>query len=116
MTSEPPLLIYDGDCQFCMRWIARWRRWTGERVRYEASQAVAQDYPQIPAARFRESVVLVEHGGRISYGAEAVARSLAVRAAGRALLVLYLYMPGARAVAEHAYRWVARRRGRWPVR
>ena len=116
MPADRPLMIYDGECGFCRRWIARWRRWTGERVAYAPSQEVAGTYPQIPAGRFRESVVLVEPDGRITFAAEAVARSLAVRAAGRPLLWIYLHVPGARAASEAAYRWLANRRGRWPAR
>ena len=29
-----PALFYDADCGFCRRWIARWSRSTGDRVRY----------------------------------------------------------------------------------
>jgi predicted DCC family thiol-disulfide oxidoreductase YuxK len=109
-------MIYDGDCGFCRRWIGRWRRWTGERVKYAPSQEVAGDFPEIPAPRLRESVALIEPGGRVSFGAEAVARSLAVRAPGRVLLWIYLRVPGARLFGDAAYRRVARGRGRWPLR
>jgi predicted DCC family thiol-disulfide oxidoreductase YuxK len=116
MQPDRPLLIYDGDCGFCRRWVARWRRWTGERVSYAPSQDVARDFPQIPAQRFRESVVLIEPDGRVSYGAEAAARSLAVRAPGKVLLWIYLRVPAARAFGEWAYRGVARRRAWWRLR
>jgi len=44
-----PVMIYDGDCHFCTRWIARWRAITGDRVVYRASQEAAKDFPEIPA-------------------------------------------------------------------
>jgi predicted DCC family thiol-disulfide oxidoreductase YuxK len=109
-----PLMIYNGDCCFCRRWIERWRRWTGERVAYAPSQEVAADFPGIPAERFRKSVVLIEPDGRVTYAAEAVARSLAVRAAGKVPLWIYEHVPGARRLSEAAYRYVADGRGRWP--
>jgi predicted DCC family thiol-disulfide oxidoreductase YuxK len=115
MDVDRPTMIYDGECGFCRRWIARWWRWTGERVAYATSQQAATDFPHIPAQRFRESVVLVEPGGRVTFAAEAVMRSLAVRAAGRMPLWIYEHVPGARAVSEAAYRTVARRRGRRPI-
>lgn len=116
MPPERPILVYDGECGFCRRWIGRWRGWTGERVEYAPFQEAARDFPQIPIERFRESVVLIEPGGRVTDAAEAVARSLAVRPAGRTLLWIYLHFPGARAVSEAAYRWVANHRGKWPLR
>jgi predicted DCC family thiol-disulfide oxidoreductase YuxK len=109
-----PLLIYDGDCGYCTRWISRWRKWTEGRVIYAPTCEAASAYPRIPAERFKESVVLVEPDGRVSFGAEAVARSLAVRAPGQVLLWIYERVPGAGGLAEAAYRFVARRRGRWP--
>lgn len=116
MDLDRPLLIYDGDCAFCRRWIARWRRWTGARVAYAPWQEVAPEFPEIPETCFREAVVLVEPCGRVTHAAEAVARSLAVRAWGKPLLWIYRSVPGVGAIAEAAYRWVADRRGRWPAR
>ena len=29
-----PILVYDGECGFCRRWIERWRVVTGDRVVY----------------------------------------------------------------------------------
>ena len=111
MPRDRPLLIYDGACEFCRAWIARWRRWTGERVEYAASQDVASQFPAIDAARFRESVVLVGVDGRVCYAAEAVIRSLAGTPGGGALLWAYARLPGFAGVSEWAYRAVARRRG-----
>jgi len=112
--SGVPLMIYNGDCRFCRRWIERWRRWTGERMAYAPSKDVAADFPQIPEERFRKSVVLIEPDGRVTYGAEAVARALAVRTAGKVPLWIYEHVPGARRLSEAAYRYVADGRGSWP--
>src|SRR5689334_23761086 len=30
----PPVVVYDGRCGFCARWVRRWRARTGRRVRY----------------------------------------------------------------------------------
>jgi len=51
-----PLLIYDGDCSFCMRWIHRWRLITGSRVSYVPYQATASQFSQIPLERFEASL------------------------------------------------------------
>ena len=107
---DRPLLIYDGECDFCREWIARWRHVTGDAVDYAPSQQVASDFPDIPPERFRDSVVLIEPGGRVTSGAEAVFRALA-EAPGRSLgLECYERLPGFVAVSEFAYRLIARHR------
>lgn len=108
-----PLLIYDGDCGFCRRWIARWKKQTGSRVTYAPFQEVAGRFPEIGREQFETGVVLLEPGGTIYSGAEAVFRILS--AAGRRSPLLWLYQnaPGGAAVAEWIYRFVARRRIRF---
>jgi predicted DCC family thiol-disulfide oxidoreductase YuxK len=76
---DKPLLIYDGDCNFCMRWIDQWKKATGNRVEYISSQEIlaAGRFPEIPAGDYSQSVQLVETDGLVYNGAEAVFRSLA---------------------------------------
>jgi predicted DCC family thiol-disulfide oxidoreductase YuxK len=102
-----PLLVYDGDCGFCLRWIERWRALTGERVEYAPYQRVAARLPDVPPEDFLRAVHLVEPDGRRSRAAEAVFRSLA-RAPGLAWIPwLYRALPGVRPLSEAAYRFVA---------
>jgi lipase maturation factor 1 len=107
-----PVLIYDGDCNFCKFWILRWQRFTGERVAYLASQnpQVAEQFPEIPRERFDTSVQLVDVDGKVYNGAEAVFRSLACRTAGKFPLWLYQTIPGVASITEWAYYFVARHR------
>ena len=42
MTEAKPLLIWDGDCDFCRKWVDRWRHVTRDRVDYAPYQEVAQ--------------------------------------------------------------------------
>jgi len=93
-----PLLVFDGDCTFCRKWIARWQQSTGDRVEYVTSQEIS--FPEIPAETFTQSVVLIEPDGNVFTGARAVFRSLNKER---------WYRPIA-APAEFAYRLVARYR------
>src|SRR5262244_3889781 len=89
-----PLLIFDGDCGFCRRWILRWKSWTAGRVDYAPSQEAAPRFPEIPAETFRDSVVLVTPDGRWFEAAEAVFRSLSFAPGGGWMLTLYRALPG----------------------
>jgi predicted DCC family thiol-disulfide oxidoreductase YuxK len=107
-----PLLVYDGDCALCRRWVERWRRVTGEAVEFAPYQQVAGRYPEVPAERFHAAVQLRAPDGRWYQAAEAVFRSIAHRRAGRWLLALYQVVPGFAPLCEWGYRRVARNRGR----
>ncbi len=108
---EKPLLIFDGDCSFCKRWIVRWKQLTGDRVSYETSQQVAARFPEIPPEAFARSVQLVLPDGGVFEGAEGVARTLAFVPGGGVFLRVYRSVPGAAFCAETAYRIVASHRG-----
>jgi predicted DCC family thiol-disulfide oxidoreductase YuxK len=106
-----PIVLFDGDCGFCRHWIERWRAETGGRVEYAPSQEAGARFPRLKPEDFAEAVYLVEPGGRVSRGAEAVFRSLAYAGGGhRVWKVLYDRLPPFRAASELAYRLVARHR------
>ncbi|MEI6085847.1 MAG: lipase maturation factor family protein, partial [Verrucomicrobiota bacterium] len=94
-----PLLIFDGNCNFCRRWIARWQRRTGDRIDYLPAQELGERFPEIPRSDFTQSVQLIEPDGNVYSGAEAVFRSLDRQGLYR--------LPGVAPVSEWAYRLVA---------
>jgi predicted DCC family thiol-disulfide oxidoreductase YuxK len=108
---DRPLLLFDGDCGFCRRWILRWKSLTGDRVDYVPSQDAAPRFPEIPPEDFRRSVQLVLPDGRVFSGAEAVFLSLSFAPRLRWPLTAYRRVPGFAALAEVAYRTIARHRG-----
>jgi predicted DCC family thiol-disulfide oxidoreductase YuxK len=105
-----PLLIWDGDCCFCARWIARWRLITGDRVAYEPYQSAAARFPHIPLERFERGVQLIEPDGRCTEGAEAVYGALAAVPGLGMWLWAYRRIRPFSALSEAAYRFVARHR------
>ncbi|HZR78280.1 MAG TPA: lipase maturation factor family protein [Chthoniobacterales bacterium] len=105
-----PLLIWDGECHFCRRWIERWRELTGDKVDYEISQKVADRFPEIQREQFDRAVVLVEPDGTVFSGAEAVFRSLRHRRSKRWLAWSYYHLPGFAPVTEGFYQFVASNR------
>ena len=105
-----PLLIYDGDCRFCIFWASYWQRLTGPRVTYAPYQEVAAQYPEIPLAAFQRAVQYVAPDGKIASGAEASLLTLS-HASGKGFwLMLYRHLPGFAAIAELVYASVASHR------
>jgi len=109
---EKPVVIFDGDCQFCRFWIKRWQKASGPRVDYMASQdrMVRDRFPEIPAHWFQESVLLVETDGWVVRGAEAVCLSLSANPRHGWLRKLFYGVPGLRWMAERGYRFVSAHR------
>ncbi len=107
-----PLMIFDGDCGFCRRWIERWRFLTGDRVDYLPYQdpGIADGFPEIPRDAFKQAVHLVEPDGRVTRAAEAVFRGLAHGPGRTWPLWAYEHVPGVRPLTEATYRTIARHR------
>ena len=106
-----PLLIYDGECRFCCRWIEAWKAVTGDRVDYERSQTAAARFPQIAPQEFARSVQWVGADGSICSGAEAALSALATATGlGRMALGLYRRMPVFARVTDATYSMVAAHR------
>ncbi|HEX6790325.1 MAG TPA: lipase maturation factor family protein [Candidatus Krumholzibacteria bacterium] len=104
-----PLMLFDSDCGFCRRWIARWQHTTGDRVDYEAYQDACARYPEIPRENFARAVHLIEPDGSHSSGAEAVFRALAHGGRGWPI-ACYENVPLFRSLSEGLYGIVARHR------
>jgi predicted DCC family thiol-disulfide oxidoreductase YuxK len=104
-----PLMIFDGDCNFCTLWIRRWQQITGSAVDYLPSQDanVAVQFPEIPRERFQSSVQLIETGGTVYSGAEAVFRALAKNPKWQWPLHAYQNDQFIARTTEFAYRFVA---------
>jgi lipase maturation factor 1 len=101
-----PLLVYDGDCDFCKLWIARWREETAEAVEYQPLQEAAARFPEVPREEFERAVKFIEPDGQVWSGAAAVYRSLG--GGGRPLnRWSYDHVPGFAAASEFAYRFIA---------
>jgi len=109
-SQNRPVLIYDGDCNFCRRWVNRWRHVTQDRVDYLSSQEAARLFPHISPEKFQASVQLVQPDGSVYDGAEAVFRALACNPKHGWPLWLYRRVPAVAVGTEFLYRFVARNR------
>jgi len=105
-----PLLIYDGDCGFCVYWARYWQKLTGDRVEYRPYQDVAARYPDIPQAEFQRAVQYIAPDGRRASAAQASFLTLS-HAPGKGFwLALYKHEPGFASLSEFAYAFTAAHR------
>jgi lipase maturation factor 1 len=105
-----PLLVYDGDCAFCVYWARYWQALTGDRVEYRPYQDAAARFPDIPTAEFRRAVQYIAPDGRRASAAEASFLTLSHARGKGYWLALYRDVPGFAAVSELAYAFVAAHR------
>ncbi len=107
-----PLLVFDGDCGFCRRWIARWQSATGDAVDYLPFQdeTIGVRFPEIPRQSFERAVQLILPDGSVLSAARAVLRALALGGAARWLLWCYEEFPSFAGLAEWGYKQVAAHR------
>src|ERR1043166_8500565 len=107
-----PVLVYDGDCRFCCRWVARWQHATGDTIEYLPYQnaQIPLRYPEIPKEQFERAVQLIVPDGTVLSGAEAVFRSLAESGSDKWLLYFYENSPPFAFLADVLYRFVAEHR------
>src|ERR1044071_3641086 len=111
--SNPPpksLIIWDGECHFCRRWIERWKQITRGEVDYETSQQIGERFPEISREQFERSVTLIEPDGAVYFGAEAVFRSLRCRSSRKWLSWSYEHVPGFAMLAESGYKLISANR------
>jgi lipase maturation factor 1 len=105
-----PLMIWDGECLFCKRWIERWREITADKVDYATYQEAAARFPEIPIDQFKRAVAFIEPDGEAFFAAEAVYRSLRYRSSRKSLAWSYDHVPGFAGISETAYKFIARHR------
>jgi lipase maturation factor 1 len=114
VSSPPakPVLIFDGDCNFCRRWISRWQQATGDRVEYIPFQdpSVSRRFPELTREQCTQAVQFIDTDGHIYSAAEAVFRALAVVPCKRWPLWCYQQIPGIAPLTEGLYRFVAEHR------
>ncbi|MBN1210569.1 MAG: lipase maturation factor family protein [Myxococcaceae bacterium] len=106
-----PLVLYDGDCGFCRRWVARWQARTGGHVRFLPATPPLRWLFGVRRGEARRAMQLIEPSGASFQGAEAAFRMLrfsprrGTRWGARVGL-----LPGVRTVARGVYRLIASHR------
>lgn len=71
-----PLVLFDGDCGFCRRWVSRWRERMGGRVLFLPARPLPRWLLGVRKRDARRAMLLIEPSGARYSGAEAVFRML----------------------------------------
>ncbi len=109
-----PVLLYDGNCGFCIRWVDRIRHWDRHRrIQLVASQRRSEmpGLPDIADAALDREMHLVLPDLTVVSGGRAIREVVEFLPGGRALGLL-LRVPGMPRVLDRGYAWVAARRHR----
>ena len=109
--SEKAVLLYDGNCGFCVAEIQPLLRIASGKILPKSFQdpGVLQNYPALSHEGCMKAIHLVFPDGRIFAGAEAVARVWMLNSFFGWLAWIY-YLPGIRQMIDAGYRLVARNR------
>lgn len=115
-----PLLLWDGDCGFCARWMERGKKVTKDRIRYAPYQTLEtdadgrlKDHTQVSVEDCRRAVQLIMPDGKHYKAAEAIFRALDYAGTQNVWLWLYRHVPGFKFLSEFVYRFVAGHRSRF---
>jgi predicted DCC family thiol-disulfide oxidoreductase YuxK len=109
---DRPLVVYDGACGFCRRWVGRLQAWDRHaRLEYISLQdARAELVTGRPRVVLQRAAHVVLPSGEVFEGATGF-RALCPYLPGGHLPHALLGLPGVLPMAERIYRWIARRWG-----
>lgn len=111
-TTTTPVLVFDGECEFCLGWARRWARASGgnlECIPFQRADVAAR-FAQLSPERLAQSVHLIEPDGTMRQGAEAVLHRPGGGHGRRWLRQLCKCSPAFARMAEACYRFVANHR------
>jgi predicted DCC family thiol-disulfide oxidoreductase YuxK len=114
VSTDLPVLVFDGDCAFCSSSVRAAQRWIRSMP-----PAVAYQHADLPSVALTEAacvtaVQYVARDHRVYSGEDAVAALLLGAGKGWWFIGAAMRLPGVHWVAGVAYRWVARNRHRLP--
>ena len=107
-----PVLLFDGDCGFCKRWIKKWENITGDSVLYLPYQNNLQDFPQVKESDCKTAVQYISPSGNVYSAGEAVLKTLSTSNKYAILYKAYQQSYLVEWIIEAGYAFIARNRGR----
>jgi predicted DCC family thiol-disulfide oxidoreductase YuxK len=112
--SKKSTVIYDGQCNFCKRWIGRLRKADTEH-RFEMvpndRPGLLNSYPMLKGKDVNKSVWLVTEDNKL-YGGSDAAYQILKRLKGYRVFAPFYKLPFARRIAMKAYDFISAHRDR----
>jgi predicted DCC family thiol-disulfide oxidoreductase YuxK len=112
MLKRTPVIVYDGECRFCIRQIERIKSFDqAEQFEYVPRQAVGieERFPILAQSDFNTGMRFISIDGKVDVGADAVYQ-IFKRLPGFATIAWIYRLPICKQVARLAYAWVAANR------
>ncbi|MDX2226359.1 MAG: lipase maturation factor family protein [Verrucomicrobiae bacterium] len=106
-TEMKPMLIYDGDCEFCIKSARYLQGASLYKIQIAPYQEVGMAYPQIPYGDFRASVKFVDEHCNYYSAAEAVYMAVSYNPALIWLIWIYHNNRFFEEKSEKLYKWIA---------
>ena len=111
LPTDRPLVVWDGDCVFCRRWMKRYSSLAGNRLDFAPLQDAAQHFQHIHRSQFERAIHLIMPDGQHTSGAEAMCEIQSRIGVRRWPLWIYRRSRPLATLAEATYGWVANHRG-----
>ena len=110
LTSDKPIMAWDGNCGFCHYWVIRWKLITDNAIIYKPYQEVAPMFPDIDYRHFTQAIRLIDTDGAVYGGPAAVFRAFQYGNKYRWLMPLYRKLKPVQFVADNVYMLVSKNR------
>src|SRR5437868_3442866 len=113
-STSNPVLIYDGQCHFCIQQMERLKRMDREnRLEYIPRQDPDADqrFPVLQRIDFNSGMRLIMPDGSLYSGADAFYQIAQILPQTRAIAWMY-NIPGVKQIARGVYAWIAKNRQR----
>ncbi len=111
LPSNNPVVVFDGDCRFCRRWMRRYWNIRHLDIAWSSYQSGSSQFPGIPEERFREALHVIEPDGTARRGAAAFFRLQQLVGLRSWPLWLHEHVAPFRLLTDALYRFTARNRG-----
>ena len=108
---KKPLLVFDGECEFCRRLASKWYEKSGEQIDFAPYKEIADNIQQISIEEFKNEIKLIYPEGRVYGGAAAAFKVIEhSKSPLRALGWFYNHTRAFDPIWEWVYKIVARNR------
>ena len=108
---KKPLLVFDGECEFCRRFASKWYEKSGEQIDFAPYKEIADNIQQISIEEFKNEIKLIYPEGRVYGGAAAAFKVIEhSKSPLRALSWFYNHTRAFDPIWEWVYKIVARNR------